>query len=92
MIYKQEVVNENVDIVSIAETKIDASFPSAQFVLDGYHLSYRMDVTEWKGGILVYVESSILSRRLTCGNLCDSIQFTDRLRKIVNISLTLSQN
>ena len=63
-------------ILSIAETKIDASFPSAQFVLDGYHLPYRMDVTERKGGILVYVKSLILSLRHTCGNLCDSIEAT----------------
>ena len=47
----QEVFNGNVDIVSIAETKIDAFFPSAQFVLDGYHQPYCMDVTEQKGGI-----------------------------------------
>ena len=43
-----EVVNGNVNIVSITETKTDASLPSAQFVLDGYHLPYRMDVTERK--------------------------------------------
>ena len=61
----QEVTYGNVDIVSKAETKTDASFPSAQFVLDGYHLPYLMDVTERKGGILVYVKSLIPSRRLT---------------------------
>ena len=44
----QEVINGNVNIVSITETKTDASLPSAQFVLDGYHLPYRMDVTERK--------------------------------------------
>ena len=80
----QEVINGNVDIVSIAETRIDASFPSAQFVLNGYHLPYRMDVTERKGGILVYVKSSIPYNRLTCGNLCDSTQaipFEMNLRK-----------
>ena len=33
-----------------------------------------MDANERKVGILVYVNSSILSRRITCGNLCDSIQ------------------
>ena len=80
----QDVINRNVDIVLIAETKIDASFSSAQFVLDGYHLPYCLDVTEQKGGILVYVKSSIPSHRLTCGNLCDSIQpihFEINLRK-----------
>ena len=33
----QTIINGNVDIVSIAETKLDASFPSAQFTLEEYH-------------------------------------------------------
>ena len=80
----QEIINGNVDVVSIAETKIDASFPSAQFVLEGYHSPYRLDVSSRSGGILVYVKSSIPSRRLSCENLCNSIQavpFEINLRK-----------
>ena len=72
------------DVISIAETKIDASFPSAQFVFEGYHSPYRLDVSNRSGGILVYVKSSIPSRRLSCENLCDSIQavhFEINLRK-----------
>ena len=72
------------DVVSIAETKIDASFPSAQFVFRGYHLSYRLDINAKSGVILVYLKSSIPSRRLSCENLCDSIQavsFEINLRK-----------
>ena len=68
----------------MAETKIDASFPSAQFVFEGYHLPYRLDVSNRSGGILVYVKSSIPSRRLSCENLYDSIQavhFDINLRK-----------
>ena len=69
----QEIINGNVDVVSIAETEIDASFPPAQFALEGYHSPYRLDISRGSGGILVYVKSSILSRRLSCENLCDSI-------------------
>ena len=80
----QEIINGNVDVASIAETKIDASFPSAQFVLEGYHSPYRLDINSKNGGILVYVKFSILSSRLSCENLCDSIQavpFEINLRK-----------
>ena len=80
----QEIINENVDVISIAATKIDASFPSAQFVFEGYNSPYRLDVSNRSRGILVYVKSSILSRRLSCENLCDSIQavpFEINLRK-----------
>ena len=59
------MINGNVD---------DASFPSAQFVLEGYHSPYRLDISSRSGSILVYVKSSILSRRLSCENLCDAIQ------------------
>ena len=66
------------------ETKIDASFPSAQFVVEGYHSPYRLDASNRSGGILVYVKSSIPSLCLSCENLCDSIQpvpFEINLRK-----------
>ena len=33
----QEIINGNVDVVSTAEIKMEASFPSAQFVFEGYH-------------------------------------------------------
>ena len=72
------------NVVSIAETKIDASFPSAQFVFEGYHWAYRLDKSGKSGGILVHVKSSIPSRRLSCENLCNSIQavpFEINLRK-----------
>ena len=70
----QEIVNGNVDVASIAETKIDAFFPSTQFVLEGYHSPCRLDISSRSGGILVYVESSIPLCRLFGENLCDSIQ------------------
>ena len=72
------------NVVSIAERKIDASFPSAQFVLEGYHSPYRLDISSRSGGILVYVKSPIPSRHLSCENLCDSVQairFEINLRK-----------
>ena len=53
------IFNENVDIVSIAKTKLDASFPPAQFTLEGYHTPYRLDRNNESGGILVYVKSQL---------------------------------
>ena len=63
-----------VDILIVAETKIDASFPTAQSSAEGYHKPYRLDVSEKSGGILVYISSSIPSRQLHYGNLNLSIQ------------------
>ena len=57
-----------VDILIVGETKIDASFPTAQFSAEGYHKPYRLDVSEKSGGILFYINSSIPSRQLHYGN------------------------
>ena len=65
----QTIINGNVDIVSIAETKLDASFPSGQFTLERYHTPYRPDINK-SGGILVYVKSSIPSHCLCYEELC----------------------
>ena len=70
----QEVIKENVDILAIAETKIDSSFPKSQFLLNGFHNPYRLDVTKNSGGILVYVKSRLPSRRLTQYLLPNDIQ------------------
>ena len=60
----QTIINGNVDIVSVAETKLDASFPSAWFTLEGYHIPNCRDINNKSGGILVYAKSSIPSRFL----------------------------
>ena len=45
------IVNENVDILCIAETKIDESFPTAQLLLPGYHKPYRLGISDKQGGL-----------------------------------------
>ena len=57
------------DIVSIAETKLDASFLSAQLVFEGYHSPYRLDKNGKSGSNLVYEKSSVPLRRLSCETL-----------------------
>ena len=80
----REVVMENVNILAIAETEIDESFPTAQFLLVGYHSPYRLGKSPKSSGILVYVKSSIPSRQLNFPNLPYKIQaipFELNLRK-----------
>ena len=81
------------EVVSIAETKIAACFPSAQFVLEGHYSPYCLDISSRSGGILVYVKYSIPSSRLSCENLCDSIQavpFEINLRKKMVSDINIS--
>ena len=80
----QEIVMSKVDILIVAETKINVSFPTVQFLAEGYHKPYGLNVPQKSGGILVYINSSIPSRQLHCGNLNLSVQavpFKTNLRK-----------
>ena len=52
-------------MLAVAESKIDASFPSAQFLFEIYHSPYRLDISPKSGGLSVYVKATIPSRQLS---------------------------
>ena len=58
------VIGSYVDVICISETKINSSFPEAQFIRRGFRKPFRLDITDTSGGMLVYVNSNIASRRL----------------------------
>ena len=58
-------VNENVDILCIAEAKIDKSFPAVQFLLPGYHKPYRLDISDKQGGLSIYIKAHLPSGLLS---------------------------
>ena len=68
------IIDESVDILCIAETEIDESFPIPQFILPGYHKPYRLDITDKQGGLLVYIKSHLPSRLLSIHNTANDIQ------------------
>ena len=55
----QHVINRNLDIILLSETKFDDSFPSAQLILKGY-----LDKKSSSGGLLLYVGEGIPSKFL----------------------------
>ena len=60
----QEVIGNNIDILLISETKLDASFPSCQFILDRFTPPYRLDRRHHGGGIMLFVREDIPSKLL----------------------------
>ena len=46
------------DILLITETKIDSSFPTAQFQIEGFTTPYRLDRDTNGGGTLLYVNNN----------------------------------
>ena len=59
------LVTGNVDILVITESKLDPSFPDAQFIMEGYSKPYRMDRNRNGRGVLLYVREDIPSKKLT---------------------------
>ena len=53
-----------IDILLICETKIDDSFPTEQFVIEGYSTIYRLDGNDRGGGIMLIVKDNLLTSRL----------------------------
>ena len=55
----QHIINKNIDVLLISETKIDSSFHSVQFHLEGYATPYRLDRNANGGGTLLYIREDI---------------------------------
>lgn len=49
----------------VTETKLDDSFPSAQFFIEGFSAPYRLDRNKRGGGVLIYVREDISSKQLS---------------------------
>ena len=72
--FLESEASKHLDILLISETKIDESFPSAQFLLDGFSRPYRLDRCANGGGILLYVRDDISSCLLTEYKLQDNTE------------------
>ena len=73
----------NIDILLITETKLDNSFPTAQFTMKGYSTPYRLDRNKFGGGILLYVREDIPSKiiRTEFDNKTEAMFIEINLRK-----------
>ena len=80
--FLEDVINRNLDIILLLETKLDDSFPSVQFVLKGVTYSFDRDS---KGGRLFFyirenIPSKFLNLRSDCNieSICVEINFRKR--------------
>ena len=80
--FLKEQIQDNIDILMISETKIDASFPIGQFLLNDYSISFRPDHNAHGGGILLYVREDIpLKLLLVEENLIEDLEINLRNKK-----------
>ena len=73
-------LHNNLDILLITETKIDSSFPTAQFQIEGY-TTYRLDRNTNGGGILLYIREDIPSTLLNSDMSVESFSIEINIRK-----------
>ena len=59
------MIDENIDIICISETKLYDSFPASNFLIPGYSSPFCLDVSSTSGGILVFIKENIPSKLLT---------------------------
>ena len=50
----------------VAESKLDSSFSVEQFVVTGFKIPIRLDVTDKSGGLLLYARDKLPLRQLNC--------------------------
>ena len=65
------IIDNNIDISLISETKLDDSFPAAQFLIKGFSAPYRFDRNSKGGELLLYIREDISSKILTYSSNCD---------------------
>ena len=75
-----QMLHNNLDILLISETKIDSSFPIAQFQIEGY-TTYRLDRNAKGGGILLYIREDIPSTLLNSDMSIESFSVEINIRK-----------
>ena len=54
-----EQVKGSIDILMVSETKLDDSFPEAQFLIEAFHSPFRFDRNINGGGVMLYVLEDI---------------------------------
>ena len=69
------MINGNIDIFMISETKPNETFPATQFSLQGFCDPYRFDRNRNGGGIMLYVIKDILSRLIE-NNFCNNGEYS----------------
>ena len=63
--FLESETSNHLDMLLVSEIKIDESFPSPQFLVDGFFRPHRLNRRANGGGILLYVKDDISSCLLT---------------------------
>ena len=62
--FLKELISNNIDILLISETKLDETFPTGQFLMNGYQSPLRFDRNDKGGGLLLYFRDHIPCKKI----------------------------
>ena len=65
------IIDNNIDIFSISETKLDDTFPTVLFLIKGFSAPYKFDRNSKGCGLLFYIHEDLPSKILTYSSNCD---------------------
>ena len=68
------VISGNIDVLVLTETKLDDSFPTGQFCMEGFSTPLRLDRNRHGGGILIYIREDLPSKELVKHNFNNDIE------------------
>ena len=54
----------HIDILVITETKLDDTFPNAQFLVSGFSKPFLLDWNRKGGRVMIYVPSKLLTKHV----------------------------
>ena len=75
------ILQNNVDVFLVSETKIDDAFPTNQFLIEGFSDPYRLDRKDNGGGLLLYVRRDIPSKLIKSETNYEGLFVEIRLNK-----------
>ena len=63
--FLKEIIGNNIDIFLVSETKLDATFPSGQCLINGYYVPFRLYRNDNGDGLLLYFRDHIPCKKIT---------------------------
>ena len=80
----KDTVLKYIDILILTETKLDETFLTSQFLMDGFSKPYRFDRNKYGGGVMIYIRDTIPSKILekhSCPNNIECLFIELNFRK-----------
>ena len=59
-----DIVKENVDVPMVSETKLDETYSTAQFQVEGFQEPIRLDRNKNGGGIMIYIRDGLDAKEI----------------------------